>query len=184
MGSLTDSRLGLLFFGAALLATACGGAAGGPLGADPLTAETVTRLLTPADVQDAGGPGGLSVEAHDLKTFAAEIDPAQVEGIDGWAGVSLTSGGRGLLLQVIDYANASSATARLDQARAGPSLAPASQPIGDRAFVFQGGDAGPGVVFTVGARFVSLQSTAPVGDEPLLTAEQVVTIAQVVANRL
>ena len=184
MGSLTNSRLALLFLSAALFATACGGAAGGPLGADPLTAETVTRLLTPADVQEAGGPDGLSVEAQDLKAFAAEVGPAQIEDIEGWASVSLTSGGRGLLLQVIDYADASLATARLDQARAGPSLAPASQPIGDRAFVFQGGDAGPGAVFTVGKRFVALQSTAPVGDEPLVTAAQILTIAQLVATRL
>ena len=181
---MTNSGLSLLLFGAALFATACGGATGGPLGAHPLTGETVARLLTPADVQDAGGPAGLSVEAQDFRALAAEVDPAQVEGIEGWAGVSLKSGGRGLLLQVIDYAEASFATARLAQARAGPSLIPAPQPIGERAFVFQGGGAGPGVIFTAGTRFVSLQSTAPVGDEPLLTAEQVVTIAQVVASRL
>ena len=181
---MINSRLTLLFLCAALLATACGGAAGGPLGGDPLTAETVARLLTPADVEDAGGPGGLNVETQDFKALAAEVDPTQVEGVEGWAGLALTSGGRGLLLQVIDYADASSATARLDQAGAGPSLALAPQPIGDRAFVFQGGDAGPGAVFTVGARFVSLQSTAPVGDEPLVTAAQIVSIAQLVATRL
>ncbi len=152
-----------------------------------LDEDIVKRLVTGDDVAVVGGDGGgLSARVEDLREFAETVGPSQVQGVDAWFSLSLTSSdGPGLILTIKRFASAVLANRALAVVESGGTFEPMANPIGDRSALSPANpDIGAAITFLENATLVSLQLPATADGVTLLDDRQLTSLAQIVADRL
>ena len=136
----------------------------------------------------AGGVG-LSTRHLDLKSMAANIDPAQVEHMVSFDSLSfdIADGSKGLTLTVIHLDSEDAASDRMElMLEEGPGLEHLAEPIGDISGFIDANEGGIGsmVVFKKGDWVVMVHTAQSNGVAPLLDVSGLETLARLVAERL
>ena len=149
----------------------------------------ISTLLLPDEVAALAGALELTVQYRDQKSAAAAVDPAQVEKIDIWYGLTFEAadGTKGMTFSVIDFDSESSALDHYGTMTSEPSgLQEMSSPIGEASAQVEVNAQGIGsiLVFLKGDKVISLHTAQPEGQEPLLSLESLEELAKLVASRL
>ena len=153
------------------------------------TEEAFRALLTTEDVYDGlVDPSELlDTEPRDFKEMAERIEPAQVEKIDSWYGLTLdvADGTKGMTFSVIDFDSESAALDHYGKMTSEPGLQEMASPIGEASAQVDVNANGIGgmLIFLKGDKVVSLQTAQPEGLEPLLSLESLEELAELVASR-
>lgn len=167
------------------VATAHSTLAGAPLTEDAfrelLTKEDVAALLASAETLDA--------EYRDFKEMAGRVDPSQVEHIESWYGLTVTSsdGTKALSFSVVDFDSASSARTHYEKVKtATPGMQEMDPPIGESSAQVLINDRGLGgsLVFIMGDKVIPLHTAQPDGQPPLVPLEDIERLAELIASRL
>ncbi len=166
------------------------GAAGPTPSALLFTGEAFRALLAIEDVYDGllDPSERLDTELRDFKEMAERIEPAQVEKIDSWYGLTLEAadGTKGMTFSVIDFDSESAALDHYGTMTSEPGLQGMASPIGEASAQVEVNANGIDsmLVFLKGDKVVSLHTAQPEGQEPLLSLESLEELAELVASRL
>lgn len=160
-----------------------------------ITEESFMTLLTAEDirgVQTAEVP--LTTRFFDYKAMAEGVDPAQVESIESWYGLSFEAAGgtKGMTFSVIDFNSTASASDHFEKMKSEmksegpPEMQDMVPPIGDASIEVEANSQGIGsmLIFVKGDKVVSLHTAQPDDQEPLLSLEGLKELAQLVAGKL
>jgi len=148
-----------------------------------------SALLSSGEVSDLAGGTPLNVQYRDLKAKAAAVDPSQVEHIDSFAVLSFDTqdGSRGLSLTTMDFDSEAAAAEHLAML-VGPEsgMQKMNDTIGDASASLEANQSGIGsvVAFKMGEWVVSLYTSHPDGDTPLINLAKLESLARTVAGRL
>ncbi len=172
----------------ALLLAACSGDVGQEV-RGTITTANVGFLLSESEV-DKHGRDGLSVYG-DAVSFMdrAQENGANVEGIEEWVGVDFAESvdGARFNFSLLDMVDAETAGTRFDQIAEEFLLVESEQGIGER---FAGlapkvGNVDTVVMFLVGDKVTLMTTTTSLIDSsPLMTSDQLVELARLVAPRI
>ena len=155
-----------------------------------LTEEKFRALITIEDVESRlKAKVSLKAEFRDYKDMAGGVDPAQVEKMDSWYGMTIEAGdgGPGITFSVIDFNSESSARAHFQKViTETPGMQAMDSPIGDASFEIEVNAQGIGsmLVFIRGDKLASLHTAQPDGEGPLLSLEGLEDFADLAASRL
>ncbi|MEK9659963.1 MAG: hypothetical protein VW450_08485 [Chloroflexota bacterium] len=176
---------------AALALVACGGPAATPTprGDAPVDGPAMRALLTTADVEALGGPGGLSVELDDLLPVVGDTNPTRAAQLAAWFLLTVHQGDTGpaLVFAVLEFHERADAEAHLGTVLTGPGFAPVGLGSGVQAALAQPDDAtgiGAALIALQGKRVISLHTTIADGIPPLLDAAGLEVLARLIAGRL
>lgn len=170
------------------LAAACAGEAGHEV-SGAIGVENVGFLLTADEVEEYGRDG-LEIEANIVGYMdRARESGANVESTDDWVGIDFAESvdGARVNFALIDLVDGPSAHARFDELAEEFILVESDQGIGERfaGLSPQTGDLHTITMFLVGDKVVVITTTTSlVESQPLLTSEQLVEIARLVAPRI
>jgi hypothetical protein len=145
--------------------------------------------LSLKEVSAAAGGINLKIEYLDLKAEASAVDPTQVEHMDSFAVLSFDTedGYRGLSLTTIDFDSEDAAKEHMAM-MTGPDsgMQDMVETIGDASASLEANQAGMGsiVAFKKDEWVVSLHTSHPNGDTPLMDLADLENLARAVAGRL
>lgn len=145
--------------------------------------------LSLKEVSAAAGGINLKIEYRDLKAKAAAVDPSQVEHMDSFAVLSFDTedGYRGLSLTTMDFDSEDAAATHMAMIT-GPDSGrqDMDETIGDASVSLEANQGGMGsiVAFKKGEWVVSLHTSHPNGDTPLMDLAALESLARAVAGRL
>ena len=149
----------------------------------------ISRLLSPDEVAALTGGLELTVQHRDQKSAADSVDPNKIEHIDSFNSLTFTTaeGSRGLSLTAMDFDSEDAAAYHLAK-MTGPEsgMLNMDDTIGDSSASLKVNQAGIGsmVAFKKGEWVVSLHTTQPDGDTPLVDLAELELLARTVADRL
>ena len=164
-------------------------AASGPV-TDTLTEEGFKALITTEDVEAVlSSKVRLLTELFDYRQRAESVDPAQVVNIDSFYGLSyLVEGGTaGMTFSVMDFDSEASAQAQFRKVMSeSPGMERAETAIGDLSAEVHVNAQGIGSVFVFVRRdkLVSLHTSQPEGEPPLISFEGLQQLAQMAERNL
>ncbi|PKB73637.1 MAG: hypothetical protein BZY75_00710 [SAR202 cluster bacterium Io17-Chloro-G7] len=149
----------------------------------------ISSLLLPGEVEALSGGAELKTEVTDLKSMAAEVDPAQVENLVSFDSLSIDTadGFRGLTLTTILFDSENAAIERFDLITGQESgMQSHSDSIGDASSFLEANEGGTGslVAFKKGDWVVMLHTIQRSDVAPFLDLSEVETLAMTVADRL
>lgn len=157
---------------------------------EPSTAEESFRtLLTEEDVRAVlTSAVALTTRFFDYRALAEGVDPAQVEKMDSWYGLSFDAadGTKGVTFSAIDFASTLSAQDHFEKMKSEtPGMQEMDPTIGDASIEVEVNTQGIGsmLVFIYGDRVVSLHTTQPDDQEPLVSLAGLEELAELVASR-
>lgn len=171
----------------AVLLAACGAAGSSErLGSQPVDADVMHELLTPDDIQDAGGDASrLRMEVEDVLATADMINPRERETLRSWHAMKVKQGNNNavLIFTVVEFNSRDEARERLALIESGLGFEPMDPPIGDGSSMLATSSS-TGLSFAKGFRVITIQTT--IGDlaEPILDEAGVEQLARIVENRL
>ena len=145
--------------------------------------------LSLEEVSAAAGGINLKVEYRDLKAKAAAVDPSQVEHMDSFTVQSFDTedGHRGLSLTTLDFDSEDAAATHMAMLTGPDSgMQDMDETIGDESVSLEANRGGMGslVAFKKGEWVVSLHTSQPNGDTPLMDLADLESLARAVAGRL
>ena len=149
----------------------------------------INTLLTVNDVAALAGGVGLSTRQLDMRSMAANVDPAQIEHMVSFDSLSfeVSDGSKRLTLTMIRLDSDGAASDRMELMVAeGPPLEHFAEPIGDTSGFIDANEGGIGsmVAFKKGVWVVMVHTAQSSGVAPLLDVSGVETLARLVAERL
>ncbi len=183
-------RLALLALMALVLAACAGpGPTPTPRGEAPVDTAAMRALLTSADVEAVGGPGGLGVELDDLLPVVADTNPTRAAQLAAWYLLTIQQGhtGPALVFAVLEFHEQADAEAHLGTVLTGPGFRPLEMTGGGQGALAEPDEAtgiGAALVALKGRRVLSLHTTIAHGIPPLVDAAGVEALARVVQDRL
>ena len=168
-----------------------GRAVPGPTPSEVVPAEEAFKaLLTIFDVEKLLPTATrLNTDFTDFKAMAEGVDPAQVESMDSWYGLVIEAavGTNGITFTIIDFDSTSSAQDHFEKVETEtPGMQEMDSSIGDASMEVKVNAQGIGsiLVFVKGDKFVSLHTSQPDDQEPLLSLESLEELAGLVLSRL
>ena len=149
----------------------------------------ISTLLTVDDVAGLAVGVGLLTRHLDLKSMAANADPAQVEHIVSFDSLffDTADGSQGLTLTVIKLDSDAAASDRMELMVAdGLELQHFTEDIGDVSGFVEANEGGIGimVVFKKGEWVIMVHTAQPDGETPLVDVSGLEALARMVADRL
>ena len=152
-------------------------------------AGSISTLLFPGEVAALADGVELTTRYIDLRSMAANVDPAQVENMDSFESLSFDTadGFIGLTLTTIKFDSEGAAADHLALVSSeAPGMQELSATIGDAAFYAEVNEGGFGsmVFFKKGVWTVMLHTTHPDGTSPLVDLAGVEALARTVADRI
>ena len=145
--------------------------------------------LSLKEVSAAAGGINLKIEYRDLKAKASAVDPAQVEHMDSFAVLSFDTedGYRGLSLTTMGFDSEEAAATHMGlMTGPGSGMHDMDETIGDASVSLEANQGGMGsvVAFKKGEWVVSLHTSHPNGDTPLMDRAAFESLARAVTDRL
>ncbi|MQG32765.1 MAG: hypothetical protein FI717_00475 [SAR202 cluster bacterium] len=152
-------------------------------------AGTISSLITPDEVSDLAGGVDLKTVYIDLRSRAAEVDPAQVASMESFDSLNFvtTDDALSLTLSTIKFDSAEAAAEHYDTVvRETPGIQDLPDTIGDAAshIELNGSGIGTMVIFKKGVWFAMLHTAQADGPTSLVDAAGVKSLAKTVAKRL
>jgi hypothetical protein len=149
----------------------------------------ISTLLMVDDVSSIAGGVGLTSFQLDLKSRAAEIDPAQVEHTLSFDLLSFSTadGSQGLTMTTINLDSEAESTAHMELVSSEtPGIQDLPDTIGDSSGFLEANENGIGsmVIFKKGDWVILLHTAQSDRTEPLVDLAGLVTLARIVADRL
>lgn len=148
----------------------------------------IETLLLPSEVAPLASGVELTTTYVDLRSMAANVDPAQIEHMDSFDSLTFATadGSRGLTLTTVKFDSEGAAADHLESVTSEtPGLRDLSVKIGDASFISEVNESGVGsfLVFRKGEWVVTLHTAQPDGTTPLVDLAGVEALALIVAGR-
>ncbi len=159
-------------------------------GGSPLTEDAFRELMTIEDVSSfVASKDSVEAQYRDFRELTNRADPSQVENIESWYGLTLTSGDgtKALSFSVVDFDSVSSARSHYEKLKmATPGMQDMDPQIGEASAQVLINDQGLGgsLVFIKGDKVIPLHTAQPEGQQPLVPMDGIERLARLIASRL
>jgi hypothetical protein len=153
-----------------------------------LSEQLFVALLTAEDISGLAG-ATISTEIMDFRALAEGADPAQVEHIESWYGLTINGqqSGSQASFAVMDFDSDSAAKAHYDRVSTeAPGLVPTAPIVGEASVGVELNIQGIGSIFAAvqGDKVILLFTNITGDQEPLASLQEITGLAAVVASRL